>query len=93
MVVVTEIKDLRQITLRDSGEQKEIRDIMFADDSNQTIKGTLWAEEAYRDDIAVGTIVAIRDCGLRDDQYMVGKTLSLPHGSGIIPEPTGEKRY
>lgn len=91
MAVVTELQPVGTIQIKSTGEMKDKRNIILADDSGLSISATLWGEEAFRDDIAVGTIVAFKGCRVSD---YGGKSLNLPSGpTNIIVNPINELRF
>lgn len=89
LAVVQECNPLREVNLR-SGENKEVREIVFKDDSNHSISMTLWGTDAVQYDLPKDTIVILQ--GVMVKEYN-GKTLSFLKSAKIIDKIPEMPRY
>ena len=89
IAIVQETNPIRDVSLK-SGENKEVRDIMFKDDTNHTIKMTLWGSDAVQYDLPKDTIVILQSVMVKDYN---GKSLSFLKSSKIIDRVPEMARY
>jgi len=71
--VVSQIKPLSSVTIKQSGAIKDRRNITIVDESKYAIQISLWGMNAKKDDYKEGDVIAIR--GARVSDYG-GKTLN-----------------
>lgn len=89
IAVVQECNPVKEINLK-SGENKEVREIVFKDDTNHTISMTLWGSAATEYDIPKDTIVVLQ--GVMIKEYN-GRTLSFLKSSKVIEKIPEIARY
>ena len=89
IAVVQDSLPLRDVNLK-SGENREVREIIFKDDSNHSINMTLWGSDAVQHDIPKDTIIILEGVMVKDYN---GRNLSFLKGSKIIDRMPDIPRY
>lgn len=68
--------------MKATGEFRDKRTITLTDDSETSINATIWGENALRNDVVVGTIIAFKGAKISD---FGGKSLNLPDQFVVNP--------
>lgn len=89
IAVVQDCHPIREVNLK-SGETKELREIVFKDDSNHTINMTLWGTDAVQYELPRETIVILEGVMVKE---FGGKNLSFLKSSKIITQMPDIPRY
>lgn len=84
IAVVKEVGELQTLTSKTTQRQMTKRDLVLVDQSNSSIKATLWGNQAETFDGNAQPVVAFK--GLRVSDYG-GRTLSTSNGTSVSVNP------